>query len=230
MALVQAVDLGQKGSGFAVGPDGHVVTNNHVVTTVNLQNGIVTLTYSQNIQVTLGGATYRAAIVSDTNAMEPYVFDYVILKIDQPGPGPYLHIGDVAQVRRGDSVLCLGFPLDFDELIATSGIVSAVLLSPSHRNTLFQIRTIVSDALIQFGHSGGPMLHLESEQVIGINTRSHELVDAIPQRLEWWLRSPQSAHLPVLRDLIDYTLTYTYVGLNHAVSVEHVRTDARWPR
>jgi S1-C subfamily serine protease len=229
MALVEAVDLNKKGSGFVVSPTGHIVTNNHVVTALAFQNGVVTVTYSQDIQVRLGGVTYPATVVTDTNTMPPFVYDYAILKIQPPGITPHLELAEINDVRRGDSVLCLGFPLDFSDLIATSGIVSAVLLRPSHRSTLFQIRTIVSDALIQFGHSGGPMLHLRSEKVVGINTLSHELVDVLAQRLWQWRGTAQASQLPILQDLIEFTLKYTYVGLNHAVSVEHVHEAPEWP-
>jgi S1-C subfamily serine protease len=223
-------DINSKGSGFLVSGEGHVVTNNHVVAELALQGGMLSTSYSRRIAVVIGGREYPATIANDTSDDRPIVYDYAILKVDGLGSPPFLVPGDPEAVRRGDKVVCLGFPLDFDTLIATDGIVSAVLRRPSHVNTLHEMRTIVSNALIQFGNSGGPMLDAESGKVIGINTLSHELRDVLRQRLETWSAHPSASDFSLLRDLVEYTLKYTYIGLNYAVSIEHVMGDPAWPR
>ncbi len=91
------------------------------------------------------------------------------------------------------------------------------------------IMSIVSDALLQFGSSGGPMLEASSGKVVGINTLRHELADPLAHRLEVWSRHPSAAAFPLVRDLVEYSLKYTYVGLHHAVSVEYARQDPAWP-
>lgn len=212
-----------------VSPDGYIVTNNHVVAEPKLQDGVLSFSYSAAITVVIDGASRAAALVSDSTEDRPIVYDYAILKVESLGTAPYLEPGEPAAVQRGDEVLCLGFPLDFDNLVATNGIVSAVVSRPSHVNALHQIRTIVSNALIQFGNSGGPMLHVRSGKVIGVNTLRHPLRSDLARRLTAWYDHPGVAEVPGLRDVIEYSLKYTYVGLNHAVSIDHVRSDAAWP-
>lgn len=69
------------------------------------------------------------------------------------------------------------------------------------------------------------MLHLESGKIIGINTFRHELYDVLSQRLNAWYRHPSAAAFPIIRDAIEYSLKYTYVGLNHAVSIDYAREE-----
>jgi S1-C subfamily serine protease len=157
------------------------------------------------------------------------VYDYAILKIDSTSAFPALAVDDASVVRHGEHVACLGYPLDFDELVITSGIASAVVMRRSHWNALHKMRTIVTDALIQFGNSGGPMVNLATGTVVGVNTLKHELGDALSQRLHVWLQRPDPVASPALKDLAEYTLRYTYVGLNHAISTEYVKADPAWP-
>ena len=223
-------DIGSKASGFLVSPDGYMITSNHVVAQLTLQAGVLSASYSSMIDVVVDGTDYRARLVSDPNDDRPIVYDYAILKVEGLTNVPHLDLGDSVAVQRGDDVLCLGFPLDFDTLIATNGIVSAVLRRPSHVNALHQMSTIVSNALMQYGSSGGPMLHAGTGRVIGINTLRHELRDRLEQRLRIWHSHPGAADFSLLRDLVGYSLKYTHVGLNHAVSVEHVQSDTAWPK
>lgn len=229
LAIVECEDIGAKGSGFFVSGVGHLVTNNHVVAEPKTEGGVLVFQYSQRISVIVAGKRYPAVVVSSTDAPQPSVYDYAILRVEGISNGPHLRTGDRSLVQPGDQVVCLGFPLDFESLIATAGIVSAVVRRPSHVNSLHQMRTIVTDALVQFGNSGGPMVHVESGAVVGINTLGHELRDALSQRLASWSSHPSAADFPVIRDLVDFTLKYTYVGLNHAISVEHVKADPAWP-
>ncbi|MBI4601108.1 MAG: trypsin-like peptidase domain-containing protein [Planctomycetes bacterium] len=229
VVVVRCADLGSKGSGFLASPSGHVVTNNHVVAEITLQQGGLTAAYSSAITVAIGGTTYPATLVIDPSDVRPVVYDYAILQVAGAPIASYLQLADPTTLGRGDAVLCLGFPLDFDALIVTSGVVSAVVQRPSHVNALHQMRTIVSDALLQFGSSGGPMIEATSGRVVGINTIRHELVDPLAHRLGVWCQHPSAAAFPLVRDLVEYTLKYTYVGLNHAVSVEYVRQDPAWP-
>ncbi len=229
LAIVECSDMGSKGSGFFVSAQGHLVTNNHVVAEPKTERGGLVFQYSERIEVVVAGKRHPASVVSSTEAPQPSVYDYAILKVDGIASSPHLKTGDPGQVRPGDQVICLGFPLDFESLIVTAGIVCAVVKRPSHINSLHQMHTIVTDSLVQFGNSGGPMIHVDSGTVVGINTLSHELRDALSQRLAFWSGHPSSADFPLIRDLIDFTLKYTYVGLNHAISVEHVMADPAWP-
>ena len=222
-------DINSQGSGFLVSPEGFVVTNFHVVAKVKLFQGFLSYDYSKGICVEIKGIPYNASLAIDINSDKPFIYDYAILKVDGLSSAPHLEIIDPTDIRRGDKVICLGYPLDFETMIATDGIVSAIVHGPSHLNALFQMRTIVSNALIQFGNSGGPMIHIDTGKVIGINTRGHELQNPLRHDLEAWFRQPASSSFPVLRTLTDYCLQFIQTGFNHAVSIEHVKNDAAYP-
>ena len=231
IVMVHCPDLGSKGSGFFVDSDGHMVTSAHVVAHPQFdQHGSLVYSYSQDIRVFFDGGWRRATLVTDQEAFPPIVYDYAILKVEDVASTQYLELRRAeATIRRGDDVVCLGFPLDFQSLIATRGIVCMLTRRPSPHNALHQVSTVVTDALIQFGSSGGPMLHVQSRHVIGINAFRHELRDILQQQLRLWRARPDAANWPLIRDLVDYTLKYTHVGLNHAISVEHATTDPAWP-
>lgn len=229
VVIVECPDIGVKGSAFFVNDGGYLVTNNHVVAEPSTEDGALIFRYSKQITVATAGRRLLATLVSSIEDPQPNVYDYAILHVDDFPKSPSLRVGDPEIVRPGDQVLCLGFPLDFQSLIATTGIVSGVIKRESHVNSLHQMKTIVTDALIQFGNSGGPMIHVDSGSVVGINTLGHELRDVVVQRLQSWSSHPAAADFPLIRDLVDFTLKYTYVGLNHAISVEYVKTDPAWP-
>lgn len=229
VVIVECPDIGVKGSAFFVNDGGYLVTNNHVVAEPRTEDSVLIFQYSQRISVVVAGKGYRAVMVSSTDSLQPSVYDYAILRVEGISEGPHLRVGDPSVVRPGDQVICLGFPLDFESVIATTGIVSALVRRPSPINALHLMRTFVTDAVVQFGNSGGPMVHVESGTVVGINTLRHELPDALTQRLESWSSHPSAADFPLVRDLVDFTLKYTYVGLNVAVSVEHAKADPAWP-
>lgn len=227
--LIECPDIASKGSGFLVSNHGHVLTNNHVVARVDFPGGTLASRYSEVIQVTVAGHKQGAILLTDPSSPRPVVFDYAILELESASSAEAVAIGDPASVRRGDDIICLGFPLDFADLVATAGIVSAVGFRPSYWNALHSLRTIVSDAVIQFGNSGGPMLHPASATAIGINTLKHPLQDERTLRLHGLREHPDVATVPGMRELIDYVLRYTDVGLNHAVSIEHAMDDPAWP-
>lgn len=145
------------GSGFIISPDGYVVTNNHVVAPGNRQATV------EAIRVTLPDRKeYVAKLVGRDTAS-----DLALLKIDAPGPLPYVRFGDSARARVGDWVVAIGNPFGLGGTV-TAGIVSAV-----HRVTGqggANDRFIQTDASINQGNSGGPMFNLNGE-VIGINSQ-----------------------------------------------------------
>lgn len=201
----------------------------HVVTTPELEDGALSFRYSDDIRVLAGGAEYRARTTMDADDLPPIVFDYAILSVEELHGSPTLETGDPTAIRRGDEVVCLGFPLDFDDLIATRGIVAATRRQPSHVNAFHSLTSIVSDALIQFGSSGGPMIDVESGAAIGVNTLRHPYRTVEAARLEGLLEAPETADVAGLQDVIRFQLKHAYVGLNHAVSVEHARSHPAWP-
>lgn len=157
IALVECADIDSKGSGFVVSPNGDVVTNAHFVAKTSLVGGYLSVQYSSAIKVRIGGVAHNASLLTDPNEPRPIVYDYALLRLDKSATPVHLDVGDAGIVRSGDDVVCLGYPLDFEAVVATHGMVSAIVRRPSHWNALHMIRTIVTDALIQFGNSGGPM-------------------------------------------------------------------------
>lgn len=137
------------GSGFIVDASGLVVTNQHVV------GG------AQRIVVQLAdGRQFRA-----TRAREDAVMDIAILKIEAKGPLPAARLANLATVEIGDWVLAVGCPLELEQTVS-AGIISAKNRSfcSNHRARMLQ-----TDAAINPGSSGGPLVNLDG-QVVGITT------------------------------------------------------------
>ena len=143
-----------QGSGFVYDTAGHVITNDHVVDGANS----ISVKFS-------GGATYKATVVGTDPST-----DLAVLKIDAPSSVLHpLTLGDSSALQVGDGVVAIGSPFGLEETV-TSGIVSALhreITSPNH----FAIEdAIQTDAAINHGNSGGPLLSLQG-QVIGVNAQ-----------------------------------------------------------
>jgi S1-C subfamily serine protease len=151
-----AVPTQGAGSGFLIDTDGHVLTNNHVV------DG------AQTIEVTFGGGDkthYKAKFLgADTRN------DIALLKIDPAGHKLVpLALGDSTGLQVGQRVLAIGNPFgEFDSTL-TTGVVSALGRTVQTGDTTFIDQAIQTDASINRGNSGGPLLNSHGE-VIGINS------------------------------------------------------------
>src|SRR6267143_983501 len=141
------------GSGVIVTNEGHIITNNHVVT--DRQGRPV-----DQIEVQLSdGRTKKARLVGADEQV-----DLAVLKIDEPGVKP-LKLADSDMVQPGDFALAIGNPLGFEETV-TDGIISSK--GRPNRSDLFA-SLLQTNAAINPGNSGGPLINLQGE-VIGINT------------------------------------------------------------
>jgi S1-C subfamily serine protease len=142
------------GSGFVIDKQGHVVTNYHVV-----QNASeVYVNFSQDDQL-------EAEVVG----VDPST-DLALLKVDahQRALTP-LTLGDSDGVRVGDEVVAIGNPFGLDRTV-TSGIVSALQRQIRAPNNFTIDKVIQTDAPINRGNSGGPLLNAQGD-VIGVNTQ-----------------------------------------------------------
>uniref|UniRef100_A0A672JYY4 HtrA serine peptidase 1b n=1 Tax=Sinocyclocheilus grahami TaxID=75366 RepID=A0A672JYY4_SINGR len=141
------------GSGFVVSEDGLIVTNAHVV--ANKHRVMVELKT---------GITYEAKIKDvDEKA------DIALIKIDAPMKLPVLLLGRSADLRPGEFVVAIGSPFSLQNTV-TTGIVSTTQRGGKElglRNS--DMDYIQTDAIINYGNSGGPLVNLDGE-VIGINT------------------------------------------------------------
>lgn len=142
------------GSGFIVSPDGYIVTNQHVV---GEANGKVKIS-------TASKEVYEAEVVYLNN-----VLDLAVLKIDARNL-PTLTLGNSDDIRVGQSVVAVGNPLSLQfERSVTAGIISALNRSLALDEQTIAEDLIQTDATINKGNSGGPLVNLKGE-VIGINT------------------------------------------------------------
>jgi len=142
------------GSGFVLDKAGHIVTNYHVVEGANE----VTVSFSNR-------DTVKAEIVGTDPST-----DLAVLRVDTSASAlTPLPLGDSDAVRVGDPVVAIGNPFGLDRTV-TSGIVSALqrLITAPNRFTIDHV--IQTDAPINHGNSGGPLLSSRG-QVIGVNTQ-----------------------------------------------------------
>ena len=142
------------GSGFLINDEGYILTNYHVVEDAS------------KIKVNLSGDRHDYA--ADVVGADPST-DIALIKIKSDKKLPYLSLGDSETMRVGDWVMAVGNPLNYDHTV-TVGVVSAkgrVLRDLSRDFSLDNF--IQTDAAINFGNSGGPLVNMESE-VVGVNT------------------------------------------------------------
>lgn len=140
------------GSGFIVTADGYIITNNHVVESTNQVNVILS-----------DGSTTPARIVS-TDIFS----DLAVLKVEGKMPGVAI-LGDSENLKPGESVIAIGSPLGDFRNSVTVGVISATGRNIDTGNGYEMENLIQTDAAINSGNSGGPLVNLAGE-VIGINT------------------------------------------------------------
>ena len=137
------------GSGFIISSDGYIVTNNHVV------EGATT------VKVTLNNdETFVADVIGLDSRM-----DLALLKIEADKDLPFITFGDSKKSKVGEWVIAIGNPLGLGGSV-TAGIISAV--GRDIRSGPYD-SFIQTDAPINKGNSGGPLINLDGE-VIGVNT------------------------------------------------------------
>lgn len=139
------------GSGFLIDPEGYLLSNNHVVENAET----IKILFKDNDK------TYTATVVGN----DPDT-DIALLKINEPGPFPYLVLGDSDKVQIGDIAIAIGNPFGLSHTF-TTGVVSAKGRSGIVGNRYENF--IQTDVAINRGNSGGPLLNLNGE-VIGINS------------------------------------------------------------
>jgi serine protease Do len=177
------------GSGFIIDADGSILTNHHVVDR------------AERIIVKLSdGRTLRARLIgSDPDT------DIALIKVDGQGGLPVAPLGDSSTLRMGEWVCAIGNPLGYEHTV-TVGVVSFL------GRKLFDMSLdnyIQTDAAINFGNSGGPLINTRGE-VVGINaaisSRASSIGFAVPI-------NGASSVLPQLRARGKVSRGYMGVGL-----------------
>jgi S1-C subfamily serine protease len=141
------------GSGFVIDARGYILTNFHVVQD------------AQSIEVVLGDQTRYPAKFLGADQRN----DVALIKIEPKGkPLMALPLGDSAKLQVGQKVLAIGNPFGFQSTL-TTGVVSALGRNVQTSQTTLIDEAIQTDAAINRGNSGGPLLNSHGE-VIGINS------------------------------------------------------------
>ena len=148
----QTGDQTVSGSGFFISNQGYVLTNNHVV------DG------TDTVKVVLADGTEESAKVVGTDRYS----DIAILKVDGSVPA-VAKLGDSSLLQSGETVIAIGSPLGDFKNTVTVGVVSATDRSIDSGQGYEIEGLIQTDAAINHGNSGGPLVNLAGE-VIGINT------------------------------------------------------------
>jgi S1-C subfamily serine protease len=141
------------GSGFVIDEKGYILTNFHVVQE------------AQSIEVVLGDQSrYPAKFIGADQRN-----DVALVKIEPKGKRLVaLPLGDSAALQVGQKVLAIGNPFGFQSTL-TTGVVSAIGRTVQTSQTTFIDEAIQTDAAINRGNSGGPLIDSHG-QVIGINS------------------------------------------------------------
>ena len=163
-------ESGSQGSGVVVDGRGYVVTNNHVISEAAASPSKFKMRVVFN-----DGKEVPANLVG----RDPKT-DLAVLKVDNVDNLTVARFGDSNALRVGEEVVAVGAPLGLRSTV-TTGIISAlnrpVPLSGEGSDTDTVIDAVQTDASINHGNSGGPLINMNSE-VIGINTAGKSLSDS----------------------------------------------------
>ncbi len=181
------------GSGFFITTSGEVLTNNHVIEDAD------------KVEIELSdGSRYETEVVGRDPAT-----DLALLRVIEPDREfPALRLGDSESVRVGEWVMAVGNPLNMDHTV-TVGVVSAMgrILGLSTQ-TSFE-NYIQTDAAINFGNSGGPLVNLHGEAIAintAINARGQNLGFAVPIDMARQILSQLREHGEVVRGYLGVTI------------------------
>jgi 2-alkenal reductase len=148
----QSSDQTVSGSGVIISLDGYILTNNHVIENTD------------NVSVVFANGSEMPAKVVGTDLFS----DLAVLKVQGQMPAKAV-LGNSDTLIPGEMVIAIGSPLGELKNTVTMGVVSATGRSIDTGNGYQLIDLIQTDAAINHGNSGGPLVNLNGE-VIGINT------------------------------------------------------------
>lgn len=201
----ERVEMGE-GTGFIISPNGTILTNRHVVADKNAEYKVFLS----------DGSAYDAEIL----ARDP-VHDLAILRIEGEN-FPTVNIGDSDNIRIGQTAIAIGNALGEFQNTVSVGVISGVgrrIIAQGGSMVEVLDDVIQTDAAINLGNSGGPLLNLKGE-VVGINTatavRAEGIGFAIP--INKVKRAIESV-------LSDGKITYPFLGVRYIMIDNAVKEE-----
>jgi S1-C subfamily serine protease len=210
------------GSGFAISPDGLIITNNHVVEDAKVVR----------IKTPEGFVTEGRVLGRDPDT------DIALIRANS-SIGAWARLGDSKRLKRGHIAVAIGNPLGF-EWTVTAGIISALGRSMRASNGRLIDDVIQTDAALNPGNSGGPLVS-SSGEVVGVNTAviqgAQSIAFAVASNTANYvvselLRFGQVRHgyVGLSADTVDlHRRVALQAGLSHATSVRIRRIEPASP-
>jgi len=186
------------GSGVVVSPDGYIVTNNHVVA----EASEVTVTFNDRY-------TAKAKVIGSDPST-----DIAVLKVEGDKDLPFMKFGNSDDVKLGQWVLAVGFPLNLDATV-TAGIVSAKgrSIGVNKQRSASAIESFIqTDAAVNPGNSGGALVNTTGE-LVGVNSA---IASPTGSYAGYSYAIPANIVKKVVNDLMRYgTVQRAYMGVEY---------------
>ncbi|XLQ20107.1 MAG: S1C family serine protease [Candidatus Moraniibacteriota bacterium] len=200
------------GTGFFVSNDGMIVTNRHVVLDANAEYTVITS----------DGKEYLASVLARDDVM-----DFAVLQIEGDNFSA-ADLGNSDSIKIGQTVIAIGNSLGEFSNSVSRGIVSGIKRNIVAGNNMYgQVETlsniIQTDAAINFGNSGGPLLDLEGK-VIGINTAVAQGAENIGFAI------PINQVMKLIEDVKDDgRISKPFVGVRYVIMTPEIKKELNIP-
>lgn len=196
------------GSGFLVSADGMIITNKHVVSRDDVDYTVFTN----------DGKSYLAKVL----ARDP-VQDLAVLKVEGDAPFPSVKLGNSEHLQIGQTVIAIGNALGEFRNTVSVGVISGLgrtITASDGQGSVETIEDVIqTDAAINRGNSGGPLLNLAGE-VIGVNTAT--VLQA--QNIGFAIPSDRAKRgLYQVREL--GKIVYPFLGIEYALVTERLQKE-----
>jgi len=219
----KTLELVGAGTGFLISSDGLILTNKHVINPSNIVDIKFKNPYSYKIVLNnrKKQSTYYAQLID----IDP-LNDLAVLKIFDKNL-PSVELGNSDELELGSSVIAIGNVLGRYANSVTKGIVSGVArsLTASNHNTEEMLSNIIqTDAGINFGNSGGPLINLEGK-IIGINVAKDIEGNAIGFAI------PINDAKPVIKSILEIgRIARPYLGVRYVMITPEIKQELKLTR